>query len=66
MRKRKFTRQVGVVMSEETYALLIRITNEKELPVSEFIRGIVEDTLQKIVKEESDHGNQTSFRKGKG
>jgi hypothetical protein len=58
MRKRKFTRQVGVVLSEETYALLIRITNAKELTVSEFIRGIVEGTLQEIVKEEGNtHGN---------
>jgi hypothetical protein len=47
MRKRKFTRQVGVVLSEETYALLIRITNGKELPVSEFIRGIVEERFKK-------------------
>jgi hypothetical protein len=58
MRKRKFTRQVGVVLSEETYGLLIKITNAKELPVSEFIRGIVQDTLQEIVKEEENrHGN---------
>jgi hypothetical protein len=58
MRKRKLTRQVGVVMSEETYALLVKVTNEKELPVSEFIRGIVENTLHEIAeKEDYTHGN---------
>jgi hypothetical protein len=58
MRKRKLTRQVGVVLSEETYALLVKITNGKELPVSEFIRGIVENTLQELVKEEGNsYGN---------
>jgi hypothetical protein len=58
MRKRKLTRQVGVVMSEETHALLIKITNAKELPVSEFIRGVVENTLQEIVQKEGNtHGN---------
>jgi hypothetical protein len=66
MRKRKLTRQVGVVMSEETYAMLVKVTNEKELPMSEFIRGIVEHTLQDLVKkEENDHGNQAGSRKGK-
>jgi hypothetical protein len=57
MRKRKFTRQVGVVMSEETYELLTRITNTREVPMSEFIRGIVENTLQEMVKEGDGHGS---------
>ena len=55
MRKRALTRQVGVVMSEETYDSLIKITDQKEIPVSEFIRGILVDTLQHIEKEEEGH-----------
>jgi hypothetical protein len=62
MRKRKFTRQVGVVMSEETYALLIRITNTRELPMSEFIRDIVDNTLQEMV-EEGDRNGSTAMVK---
>ena len=56
MRKRSLTRQVGVVMSEETYDQLIEITDQKELPVSEFIRGILVDTLQRIWKEDKSNG----------
>ncbi len=43
MRKKKFSRQVGGVFSEVTYEELIRITDEIEIPVSEFIRSIVEE-----------------------
>ena len=52
MRKRSLTHQVGVVMTEKTYDSLIKITDQKEVPVSEFIRGILVDTLQNIKKEE--------------
>jgi len=47
MRKRSLTRQVGVVMSEETYDLLIKITDQKEVPVSVFVRQLIEDHFTK-------------------
>jgi predicted DNA-binding protein len=49
MRKRSLTRQVGVVMSEETYNQLIQITDEKEVPISVFIRELIEDHFAKEV-----------------
>jgi hypothetical protein len=52
MRKKIFTRQVGVLFSEDTYAELIRITDEIEISVSEFIRRIVEKEIKKRAKEE--------------
>ena len=52
MRKRKFTKQVGVLFSDDIYDLLIDITNRKELPVSEFIRNIVEEKLYQLSKED--------------
>ena len=55
MRKRSLTRQVGVVMTDEMYDLLIKITDQMEVPVSEFIRGILVDTLRRIWKEEKSH-----------
>ena len=52
MRKKVYTRQVGVLFSEDTYQELIRITDEIEISVSEFIRSIVEDTINLRKKEE--------------
>ena len=54
MRKKIFTRQVGVVLSENTYKNLIRITDEIEISVSEFIRSIVEEKIYKKKKEEKE------------
>jgi len=52
MRKKTFTRQVGVLFSENTYAELIRITDEIEISLSEFIRRIVEEKINKSKKED--------------
>jgi predicted CopG family antitoxin len=52
MRKKSFTRQVGVLFSEDTYDELIRITDEIEISVSEFIRRIVEEKINHRKKEE--------------
>ena len=57
MRKKIFTRQVGVLFSEDTYENLIRITDEIEISVSEFIRSIVEEKIYKKKKEEKCHAN---------
>jgi len=54
MRKKTFTRQVGVLFSEHTYAKLITITDELEISVSEFIRSIVEEKINKKTKENED------------
>jgi len=48
MRKRKLTRQIGVMLTEETYQTLISITNKLEISSSEFIRELIEDKLKKI------------------
>ena len=52
MRKKIYTRQVGVLFSENTYKELIRITDEIETSVSEFIRSIVEKKINQGKKEE--------------
>jgi predicted CopG family antitoxin len=38
MRKRRLTRQIGVMISEETYQTLISITDQLEISISELIR----------------------------
>jgi hypothetical protein len=56
MRKKKYSRNVGVMFDEETYQQLVSITDEKEVTISEFIRGIVQDNLNDNSK--GDHNNE--------
>jgi hypothetical protein len=51
MRKKKFTRNVGVLLNENVYRQLVQVTDEKEIPLSEYIRKLVEDEVSQ--KEES-------------
>ena len=51
MRKRTLTRQVGVMLSEKTYQQLIKVTNEKEISLSHYIRDVVEEGLNEGIKE---------------
>ncbi len=48
MRKKHYTKNVGVLLSDETYALLIEATDKAEETFSNFIREIIEDKLKKI------------------
>ena len=48
MRKKHFTKNVGVLLSDETYALLIEATDKAEISLSEYVRAIIEDKLKKI------------------
>ena len=52
MRKKTLIRQVGVLFSEVTYEELIRITNNFEISLSEFIRRIVEEKINQSKKED--------------
>jgi len=46
MRKRKFSNVVGVLLSDDTYVKLVQVTNKKEIPMSEYIRSLVEDEIK--------------------
>ena len=48
MRKKHYTKNVGVLLSDETYALLIEATDKAEVTFSNFIRELIEDKLKKI------------------
>ena len=52
MRKKKYSRNVGVMFDEESYQQLVFITDAEEKTVSEFIRGIVQDNLNEKSKGE--------------
>lgn len=45
MRKKRYSRNVGVMFDEETYQKLVLITDEKEITISEFIREVVQEKV---------------------
>ena len=47
MRKRLYTRNVGVLLTEEIYQLLINITDKLEITISTYIRDLIEKNLTK-------------------
>ena len=51
MRKRNFTRNLGVLVTEEVYQLLISITDKREITLSEFIRALIDEEFSKIGRE---------------
>ena len=52
MRKKKFTENVGVLFTQETYQQLVKITDDREISSSEFIRDLVEREIRKTNKED--------------
>ncbi len=51
MRKKKFSKLVGVMLTDETHELLVKVTDEAEVTLSEYIREIIENKLSKIKRE---------------
>jgi hypothetical protein len=61
MRKKKYSHNVGVMLDEETYQQLVLVTDEKEVTVSEFIRGLVQDNLNE--KSKGEDNNADSYQR---
>ncbi len=45
MRKKQYTKNVGVLLSDEMYALLVEATDKAEETFSNFIRKIIEEKI---------------------
>jgi predicted DNA-binding protein len=52
MRKRRYERPIGVLLSEETYQKLVHVTDNEEIAISKYIREIVDEKLSQVEKEE--------------
>ena len=50
MRKKKFSKLVGVLLTDETHELLVKVTDEAEETRSEYIRAIIEEKLNQITE----------------
>jgi ABC-type lipopolysaccharide export system ATPase subunit len=56
MRKKLYTRNVGVLVTEDSYQQLINITDKLEVTISGYIRDMVERELKKYnEKERNEH-----------
>ena len=55
MRKSRYKKLVGVLLDEATYKEIVRITDNKEIAISKYIRGIVEEKLLHVDKEDEDN-----------
>ena len=45
MRKINYTKHIGFLISDEMYRKILKVTDKMEIPVSEFIRKVLEDRL---------------------
>ncbi len=52
MRKRLYTRNVGILLTEETYKQLIDLTDKLEVTLSGYLRNLIEKELRENHKEE--------------
>jgi len=50
-KKQRFTKQIGVLFEDKTYDVLVKMTDENEITLSEFIRNIVLEHLDELKKE---------------
>ena len=48
MRKKRFNKLIGVMIDEQTYEHLVCVTDELQMPISRYVRKIVEEKLIKI------------------
>jgi len=45
MRKKKYLKNVGVLLTDKQYKELVQITNKREVTMSQFIREIVQHKI---------------------
>ena len=55
MRKKKYSKLVGVLLSDETHALLVDVTDKAEISLSEFVRAIMKTKSRKSKKKEKEY-----------
>lgn len=51
MRKKKFTRNIGILLSEQDYFELVKITDELEVTISEYFRELLKREFKNNLKE---------------
>ena len=52
MRKKKYLKYVGILLTENSYQQLINITDKLEVTISKYVRGLLVKKLKENQKEE--------------
>ena len=52
MRKKNYTKHVGVLLTDKIYNKIVEITDAKEIPLSQYIREIVEEKINQSEEED--------------
>ena len=53
MQKRRYTKNIGILVSNETFDQLIEVTDEQEITISKFIRQLIEERLNEVGREKT-------------
>ncbi len=48
MRKINYTRHIGLLITEEMFQQISKVTDKMEIPISKFIRKVLADRLNQI------------------
>ena len=51
MQKKRYTKNIGILVSNETFEQLIDVTDEQEITISKFIRQLIEKHLNEKGRE---------------
>lgn len=49
MRKVNYTRHIGLLITEEMFQQISKITDKREIPISQYVRELLKDRLSKDV-----------------
>ena len=52
MRKKNYTKHIGVLFTDEIYSEIVKITDAEEIPLSQYIREIVEEKIKQSEEED--------------
>ena len=53
MRKKRYTKNIGILVSNETFDQLVKVTDEQEITISKFIRQLIEEKLNTTGREKT-------------
>lgn len=51
MRKKRFTKNIGILVSNEIFDQLVEVTDRLEITISKFIRQLIEEKLNEPGRE---------------
>ena len=51
MQKKRYTKNIGILVCNETFNQLVEVTDKEEITLSEFIRQLIEEKLNATGRE---------------